>query len=528
MSNPRAIDRRRFLQAVGVGAVAVGAGSALAACGSSGGSTSVSGSASPTGRLKQGGTLRVGLGAGAPTETLNPYAMAVFPDWCHGFMLYDLLAYPNPSTFQLENHLAQEISANSAGDVWTVRLRSGVEFHNGKTLSADDLIVSVQRILKGFNASSLYFVDPKGLKKVDSLTVQFQLPKPYAMFPAAFAGSNQWITPVEFDPKNPVGTGPFKLVKFNPGDRATFTANRNYWGRTPYVDQVITIDINDDVARVNALLGGQIDICQGIPYDQVATLQGSSSVQLLNAETVAWTPIVMRIDAAPFNDVRVRQAFRLIADRPRMVAQAFLGHGVVANDLFLQYDPVYIGNKLPQRKQDIAQAKALLKAAGQSGLTTTMVVSDLAQGVIAGAQAFAQMAQQAGVTINLKTVQPGDFYGPNYLSYPLTIDLNISTTSYLTTCGLWTTPHAPYDATHMHTDKEYAALYYQACATMDDTQRAAVCAQMQRIEYDRGGYINYGWGNVIDAYSSKVAGLVPDKMGWPMTSYGFNRVWFTA
>ncbi len=517
--------RRRFLQAVGVGAVAMGGGGLLASCSSKDGTATTS---APTGEPRKGGTLRVGLGSGAPTETLDPHNMAVYPDWAHAFMLYDLLNYPDPTSFALTNHLAEEIAPNAKGDVWTVRLKQGVEFHNGKTLDSDDLIASVHGILKGYVASSLYFIDPKGMKKLDERTVQFTLPKPYSVFPDAFAGSNQFIIPADFDPKKPVGTGPFKLVDFKPGDRATFAANPNYWGEGPYVDEVVTIDINDDTARVNALLGGQIDVMSGVPYDQAATLKGNPAVALLESETVAWTPLVMRIDAAPFDDVRVRQAFRLIADREQLVAQAFLGHGKVANDLFMQFDPDYTGNDLPQRKQDIAQAKALLAQAGQSNLTTEMVVSNIFPGLIAGAQAFVEQAKQAGVTIRLRQIEAGDFYGPDYLSRPFTFDLNSSTTSYLTTCGLWTTPDGPYDATHMGTDKEYADLYYKACETMDPAARKQVVAQMQKIEYDRGGYLNYGWGNVIDAHSSKVAGFIPDKVGWPMTSYRFNRVWFTS
>lgn len=518
---------------MGLGAVALGAGAALAGC-SSGAGTTASGSvaatagASPAGSPRKGGSLRVGLGAGAPTETLDPHKMAVYPDWAHGFMLYDLLTYPDPTTYELQNHLAEEITANATGDQWTVRLKSGVEFHDGKTLDADDLIFSVKRILDGYPAPSLYFIDPAGMKKLDSTTVQFNLAKPYSVFPEAFGGSQQWIVSVGFDPAKPVGTGPFKLADFKPGDRATFVANPNYWGEGPYVDEVITIDINDDTARVNALLGGQIDVLQGVPFDQVATLKGNPALKVMSAETVAWQPIVMAIDQAPFDDAKVRQAMRLIAQRAQLVAQAYLGNGVVANDLFQQFDPVYIGGSLPQRDQNIEQAKQLLADAGQSNLTAEMVVSNISPGVVAGAQAFAEQAKLAGVTLNLKVVEPGDFYGPNYLSYPLTVDLNISTCSYLTTCALWTGPNAPYDATHMQTDPEYVKLYYQASEAMDPKQRASVEAQMQQIEYDRGGYINYGWANVTDAFAANVTGFVPDKMGWPLTSFGFNRVWFTG
>jgi peptide/nickel transport system substrate-binding protein len=519
------VDRRWVLRAMGTtAAIATGSG-LLAACGSNDQSSAPQSGA--TGTPKKGGNLRVALAAGAATETLDPHKMAVFPDWAHGFQLYDLLTYPDPTTYELQNHLADEISANSKGDVWTVRLKQGVEFHNGKTLTSEDLIFSVNRILKGYPASSLYFIDPKGMKKMDERTVQFKLPKPYAVFAEAFGGSSQWIVPVGFDPAKPVGTGPFKLTKFTPGDRSTWAANPNYWGVGPYVDTLELIDINDDTARVNALLGGQVDVIQSLPFDQIASVKGNAAVKVLDAETVAWSPIVMRIDKAPFDDVRVRQAFRLIANRPQLVEQAFLGYGTVANDLFQQFDPAYIGNDLAQRVQDIEKAKSLLAQAGQSNLNTEMVVANLSAGIVPGAQAFVEQAKQAGVTINLRQIEAGDFYGPNYLSYPLTIDINISTCSYLTTCALWTAPNAPYDSTHMSTDKQYSDLYYQASATMDDARRKQLEGQMQQIEYDRGGFLNYGWGHQVDAYSSKVTGFLPDKMGWPLTSFGFNRVWFT-
>lgn len=525
--NTLPLPRRGFLQSLGVGFVAVGSSGVLAACTGDSGSPSPGAGGSPTGSPRRGGTLRVALAAGAPSETLDPHMMAVFPDWAHGFMMYDLLAYPNPETYELENHLAEEMTANKSGDEWTVRLRSGVEFHNGKTLTADDLISSVRRILDGYPAPSLFFIDPNGMKKLDETTVRFTLPQPYAVFPHAFAGSQQWIVPADFDPSNPVGTGPFKVVDFKPGDRATFEAHKNYWGDGPYVDEVITIDINDDTARMNALRGGQVDVAQGVPFDQVATLENDANVQLMSAETVAWVPIIMRIDVAPFDDPRVRQAMRLIADREQLVQQAFLGHGTVANDLFQQFDPAYIGDELPQRTQDLEEAKRLLADAGQSNLTAEMVVSNISPGVVAGAQAFVEQAKQAGVAIDLRQVEPGDFYGPSYLSRPLTVDLNISTTSYLTTVALWTGPDAPYDASHMQTDQEYLDLYYEASATMDERARQALEADMQQIEYDRGGILNYGWANQIDAYRSNVTGLVTDKVGWPLGSWRFHEVWFT-
>lgn len=530
--NESQISRRRLLQAFGIGAVAIGAGGALAACSSGGGgATASTGVPTPTASPKKGGTLRVGLSVSSPTETLDPNKMAVSTDWAHSFMLYDLLTYPDPSTYELKNRIADEISSNATGDVWTVRLKQGVEFHNGKTLSADDLIYSVNAMLAGYPAPSLYFVDPKGMKKLDPLTVEFNLKSAFAEFPQAFAGSNQFIIPTDFDPAKPVGTGAFKLVSFKPGDRASFVRNPNYWGDEVFLDGVETIDLNDNTARVNALLGGQVDAIMNVPYDQVTSLKGNSAVSVMAAETSSWQPIVMAIDMAPFDNPKVREAFRLIAQRAQLVAQAYVGNGVVANDLFQQFDPAYQGKVLPQREQDLEKAKSLLKEAGQENMVHDMVVANLASGMIEGAQVFAQQASQAGVTINLRQVEPGDFFGPDYLKRPLTVDLNCSTVSYLTTCSLWTGPNAPYDATHMQTDKEYVDLYYQASKTMDANARKAIEAQMQKIEYDRGGYLNYGFAYQVDAFSSKLAGFIPDKVGWPLgfgSTYGFGSVGFTA
>ena len=183
----------------------------------------------------------------------------------------------------------------------------------------------------------------------------------------------------------------------------------------------MVIDFPDDTARVNALLGGQIDAMTDVPPAQVAVVNGHSGTKVLESPSAAWTPICMRVDAAPFTDVRVRQAMRLIANRPQMVAQALSGHGKIGNDLYAPFDEAF-AKSLPQRVQDIEKAKSLLKAAGQEGLTVDLQSTNGALGMNEGAQVFAQQAKAAGVTVNVKILDSGAFYGDQYLKWPFSTD----------------------------------------------------------------------------------------------------------
>ena len=109
------------------------------------------------------------------------------------------------------------------------------------------------------------------------------------------------------------------------------------------------------------------------------------------------------IDAKPFDDVKVRQAFRLIVDREQMVQQVLSGQGRVANDLYAPYDPAY-AKDLPQRKQDLEQAKSLLQQAGQANMTVELVTAPVFQGIVEAAQVFAEQAKGAGVTVKVRKV----------------------------------------------------------------------------------------------------------------------------
>jgi peptide/nickel transport system substrate-binding protein len=529
-----AVTRRQVLRGALAGGTILSAGGLLAACGGGGGSsggggtTGGSGGSSAEG-VRAGGSLRIGASGGGAKDSIDAHIATSDPDIARIFQLYEPLAIRNPD-YQLEMVLAESIEAGGRPDVWTIRLRPGITFHDGKPVTADDVLFSLGRIVDPKNpkvgAASISYIDVDRSKKLDERTVRVRLKTPNVGFPDDVGQYFNGIVPTDYDPKQPVGTGPFKYQSFTPGERSVFVKNASYWRKgEPKVDQVAIIDFPDDTARVNALLGGQVDAITNLPAAQIAQVQGNSGMKVLTSQTGAWQPFTMRVDQAPFDDVRVRQAMRLIANREQLIQQALSAQGRVGNDLYAPFDPAF-DKDLPQRKQDIAQAKSLLQQAGHSDLRVQLVTSPVFQGIVEAAQVLAQQAKAAGVTINVRKVDSGTFYGDNYLKWPFAQDFWFTRT-YLGQVAQGSLKNSPFNETHWN-DPQFAKLISQARAELDDGKRTELLKAAQKIEYDKGGYIVWSFSNQIDAYSAKVAGFQPAKSGIPLTNYGFGKVGFVA
>jgi peptide/nickel transport system substrate-binding protein len=475
----------------------------------------------------KGGTIRVGTTGGGAKDSIDPHNAVGYPDIARVFALYDPLAMRN-ANYEYELLLAEEISGNATADLWTIRLKKGLTFHNGKPVTADDVIFSIRRIIDPkapkVGAAGLADVDGNGLKKLDDRTVAVQLKRPFAIFDEQIGQYFNGIVPTDFDLNKPVGTGAFAFAELKPGDRSRFTANKNYWRQgQPMADELVIIDFPDDTARVNALLGGQLEAIDNLPLAQMRVIEADPNFKLLVAKTGAWLPFTMRVDVAPFDDPRVRQALRLVVDRQQMIDQALSGQGWVGNDMYSPFDPCY-ASELPQRTQDLEKAKALLKEAGKEGLTVELVTSPVAAGLVEAAQVLAEQAKGAGITINVKKVDSGVFYGDDYLKWPFAQDFWF-TRDYLAQVSQGSVPTAPFNETHW-ADPEFIKLTDQARATLDKDKRCALLKQAQKLEYEKGGHIIWGFRNQVDAYSAKITGLQPSKTGTPLGNYGFAQVSF--
>src|SRR5258708_13899847 len=412
------LGRRQFLRGVAATGALAGAGGILSACSSgNAGSPGASSSPSANGAQSRGGNLKVGLTGGSGTDTLDPHKGLTYVDAGRGEALYQPLLQLNTKA-QTEFVLAEEISPHGSTSQWVIGLRPGITCHDGKPLTADDVIFTLRRILtqKLTGATPLGPVDMKGVKALDKRTVLVPMTSPYGSFLDQLAyWYYLYVVPAGFNPKQPNGTGPFKYQSFTPGQRSVFVRNGSYWkSGLPYVDTLTVIDFSDSASMQNAITTGVIHGAGALEGPQITALESTLGVLSVVSHTGAITPFTMRVDQAPFNDVRVRQAMRLLVDRPQLINSALSGYATVGADVSSPYDPNY--DTSLHRTQDIAQAKHLLKQAGQQNLTVQLVTSAVATGTVAIATVLQQQPNAEAGTLNAQQVDPTTFFGPNYLT----------------------------------------------------------------------------------------------------------------
>jgi len=525
------LSRRNLV--MGAGGVVMA--SSLAACGggsapSPAGATDTAAAGSP----KKGGDFKLGVTGGGAKDMMDGQNIVTKPDQARLVSSFEtLLEFDDQYQLQTTG-LAESVEADNPTQ-YTIKLRDGITFQNGKALTADDVIYSLQRIgsqkngLTGFAATAT--MDIKHVKKMDNLTVRLPLLSPDSTIPQTLASYTFGIVPTGYqafkgDASTQIGTGAYKLKSFTPGQQSVSERYDGYW-RDAYFDSVTIIDFSDSTAQINALKGGQIDAMTDLPANQVNAVKSSGVVPLIS-QTGGWIPICMAIDMPPFNDPKVRQAMRLIVDRQQILEQLGSGYGQVANDLYSPFDEGY-NKDLPQRAQDIEQAKSLLKSAGKEGLSVDLHTTNGASGMVELASVFASQAKAAGVNVTVKN--DPNYYGDAYLKLAFSVDF-WGTRGYLNQVQQGSLPNSPYNETHWPPKSgegsNFGDLYKQALAETDSGKRVEIEHEMQKLEYDLGGYIIPYFNSLIDGHSSKVAGLQPSKGTLNLAGFGhgFRTIWF--
>jgi peptide/nickel transport system substrate-binding protein len=521
------ISRAALLR--GAAGAVIGASPLLAAaCGGGGGSNALT--SVQEGTPRRGGRLRLGFVGGGTAETLSPYQGVTPIDEARVQNLFDPLVVVNPD-LTTGPGLALEWTPNSDATEYEVKLRPDVEFHNGKTFGAEDLIYSIRLMAKPANFASVPFVagiNLNELKAVNPTTVRIPLTSPDADLAANFVYWNTWIVQDgETDFTHPVGTGPFMFESFKPGAQSLFKRNPNYWvSGKPYVDELQITSIDDNTARLNALLSGQIDGMAQLPTAEAKAHQSSGDITVLVAKSPQAMMFYMDTTQAPFNDNRVRQAVRLIADRQALVDNAINGFGSVGNDIVGKGLPFY-DDSLPQREQNIDQAKSLLKDAGQENLTVLLRTSPVFPGFVEAATLLAQQAKDAGVTMQLKQVPPNSYYNPSLLYLKMAFaetQWPIPSLKFFYLQSLSST--APYNETHW-SDKAWNETLQKAIGELDKAKAQSYWNEVQETQYNEGGYLLWTNADWVDGLSTKVKGLEPHPAG-VLGNYLFLNAWLTA
>jgi peptide/nickel transport system substrate-binding protein len=549
------VSRRQII----IGGSAAAAALALAACGgsdddsssgtsgttggSTGGTTAGTAAGSDTttaaGTPQRGGILRVGTLGGA-NDLIDGQHIVGKSDIARILTGWEPLLNFDPD-YKVVNtdSIAESVTADAA-DLYTIKLKPGMKFSNGNLVTAEDMIYSFSRMLGAeaavFGGSALRpIMDPSGVTKIDETSIQVKLKQPVSNFPEALAGYTTCIVPVGYerfagDVTNQIGTGPYSLKEFEVGIQSIHVRNDNYWETgKQFFDEVHIIDFADGDAMINALVADQIDCAADIPSTAVDVLNGTDGYKVLNAAGGSWLTIAMAVDQAPFTDVRVRQAMRLIVNRQAMVDEVLGGYGTVANDLYSPLDAAYIGDELPQREQDIEAAKALLADAGMSDLEIDLFAPNDTAGLPELAQSFSTMAAEAGITVNAVVLDGGTYWGDEYLKRTFATDF-WGTRNFLPQVGACNLPTAPFNDDHWPpADSTFVEDYNAALAELDETKRKTITDKMQNELYEEGGLIVPFFQNTLDGYNARLGGLVERANTLNLDHYGrgYKNLYFT-
>jgi peptide/nickel transport system substrate-binding protein len=507
-----ALNRRRFL-ALGGAVVAMTAGCA--------GEPAASSKAQP----RRGGRLRAAFSGGGAAEVLDPHETDLYVEIARAKAMFDKLA-DFGSDMSPRPRLAERWEPSADLLTWRITLRQA-DFHDGRPLRANDVLASYARIVEPGSTrrakSTLSVIDLPNSRAIDDRTVEFRLRRPYGEFPNALATLGAYIIPegtTTFD--RPVGTGPFRFTSFEPG--RTFLAARNpdHWDGAPYLDELEILVSGDEAARVNALLGKQIEYAHDLTPASARTHEAAGQVQIHRLPLSNFHGVVMKVDRPPFDRPELRQALFHLVDRDELVRSVLQGSGEVLNDLYGKGYRHY-ADSLPQRHQDLDQARSLVRQAGAEGMTIDFDTSDASTGLKEAALAISDQAKKVGLNLNVRLGNKDTYWSDiakngvlaSYRSGGMPLESHIAQrllTTSTTNNTMWRRP-------------EFDALYQQAQAVTDEGDRADLYLQMQKQLFDEGGFLWWGVSDWIVASAPNVGGIEENAPTNTLDWARYDKVW---
>ena len=433
--------------------------------------------------------------------------------------------------------LADSFESNAEATEWTIRLKSGITFHDGKPLTADDVIYTINRAAADPANGANIFTQPydvKGIKKLDDLTLQLPLTRPIAGLEQFFftALGMSIVQDGATDFSKPVGTGAFMFDSFKVGESSLMKKNPNYWQTgKPLLDELEINSVMDPDARLNALRSGDVDAISFVPFPAAkSAIQGEivpsgqvdgGDIDLLISDAPSHVYFTMAVDLEPFDNNDVRQAMRLIADRQALVDTVNVGFGTLGNDIRFPGAQFY-DDQIPQREQDIEQAQSLLKQAGMEGLKVTLFASDWGPGMLNSATVFAEQAKAAGVEITIDNSSGDTYLVDKYLkvafgqSFATPFPIPVMYSLQLVTGGIW-------NETHWNRP-DYDKLVFAAQAEQDEAKAADLWYQAQQIVWDEGGDLIWGTTPFVDGLAKNVRGATPHRFA-ALSGFDYRNYW---
>ncbi|MGO4317914.1 ABC transporter substrate-binding protein [Agrobacterium sp. MCAB5] len=486
------ISRRTILKATGAAVIA----------------SALSGQASAAPR--RGGHLRVGLAGGTSTDTLDPTATPVDSGFLTLATMRSTLVGMD-SKGELVPNLAESWEPSKDLTQWVFNIRKGATFHSGKTVTADDVVASLN-LHRGDETASPAKALLQPITKIAAdgpNRVVITLESPDVDFASLLRTDFLVILPSKggnVDRASKDGTGPYSLESFEPGQRMRFTRNANYWDLDNYgfLDSAEIVIIADAAARMNALRSGRVDLVNSVDLKTAGMLKRVPGIKVEDVPSGLYYGLPMLTDVAPFNDNNVRLALKYAINRQEIVDKVLLGHGTVGNDHPIFKNVKYSATDIPQREYDPDKAKYYLK---QSGLNTIDIPLNVAEigfpGATAAGELYAASAKAAGINLKVSREPDDGYFERIWMKQPFCAAYwhqAITADARFTEAFL---PKSPWNETHF-SNPRFNELVVTARKTVDENSRAGMYHEMQKIIHDEGGLVNPAFVNYVWAMTDKV------------------------
>ena len=459
----------------------------------------------------QSGTFRQShdLGFGAGQVDVDPASKGRF--WQVTEKTMSRLVRPAVSG-EPEPNLAAEWSANEAATEWTFKLREGVKFHDGSDFEAADVVYSLEHIrdpeFDSPAASVIAMVET--IAAVDRLTVKMTLSAPYADLPLQLMDYRIRMIPegsADTIGTTGIGTGPFILVTLDPEGTTVLKANPDYWEGPPGVEIIEIIGIADAQARVQALLGGQIDVLGygDLSGQQLALFESNPKFKVQSVPTGDWLGIVFRTDTEPFTDARLRKALRIATDRQALVDLVLgPGGGIVTCD-----HPVWTGDQYRAPfdcQPQVEEAKRLLAEAGYAdGIEFDLTTSNIDPRFITLAEVYQQQVAKAGIKVNI-IMAPSDGYWSEVWRKESVVTTRWGQRPADQILNEDYRGGAPWNETYWNRP-DFDEMLDKARKELDFEKRRDLYHQLQRILYEEGGSLIPFHVNQAIATTARVSGI---------------------
>lgn len=457
---------------------------------------------------KKGGRLRLAISGGATTDSLDPATLAdnmphaISWQIRNNLVEIDHMGNPIPE-------LAESWEAASGAAKWVFKLRQGVEFHNGKTLDAEDVVYSINHH-RGEDTKSGAKSIVRTIADVQAdgkQTLIFTLTGGNADFPYVLTDYHLTISPAGTkgdEWEKGIGTGGYILDKFEPGVSAFARRNPNYWkSDRAHFDEVETVSILDYNARTIALKTGQADVINKCDLKTAHFLKKTPGVQMINITGYRHITAPMLTDMPPFDNNDVRLALKYAVDREHLVETILRGYGSVGNDHPISPIMRFHAADLPQRQYDPDKARYHMKKAGLAGHTFNLHAAETIGGGIDAAVLLKEYAAKAGININVVNETPDGYWKRIWMKKPWCLSFwgGRPTEDLMFTTGY--SSNASWNDSHWKNER-FDKLLDQARSELNQIKRKEMYAEMQQLVRDEGGVIVFAFTDHVDAASDKI------------------------